>query len=141
MVWKGIPSVASIFVPRNGSPSCFSSAEWFGTEFREATSIFNPQDEILRGYFYFLIHRTEFRLVFSSAEGFGTEFREFLFRGTAGIPSSAELFFCRKFPTLLLTVETEANGESRSTTERGPWLIRLARCAGTKKICVQPWLR
>jgi hypothetical protein len=63
----------------------------------------------------FLIHGTEFRVVFSSAEGFGTEFREFLFRGTAGIPSeitfvpsipsSAELFFCRKFPTLLVTAK------------------------------------
>jgi hypothetical protein len=39
-----------------------------------------------------LIHGTEFRVVFSSAEGFGTEFREFLFRGTAGIPS--EITIC-----------------------------------------------
>jgi hypothetical protein len=66
----------------------FSSAEWFGTEFREFASI--------------LFHRTEFRFVFSSAGGFGTEFREyasifvpqngilscFLFRGRVrnGIP-------------------------------------------------------
>ncbi len=35
----------------------------------------------------FLFHGTEFRVVFYSSEGFGTEFREFLFRGTAGIPS------------------------------------------------------
>ncbi len=35
----------------------------------------------------FLFCGTEFRDVFSSAEGFGTEFRDFLFRGTAGIPS------------------------------------------------------
>jgi hypothetical protein len=40
----------------------------------------------------FLVHGTEFRAVFSSAEGFGTEFREFLFRGTAGIPS--EITIC-----------------------------------------------
>jgi hypothetical protein len=40
----------------------------------------------------FLIHGTEFWVVFSSAEGFGTEFREFLFRGTAGIPS--EITIC-----------------------------------------------
>ncbi len=35
---------------------------------------------------------TEFRVVVSSAEGFGTEFRDFLFRGTAGIPS--EITIC-----------------------------------------------
>ncbi len=40
----------------------------------------------------FLFHGTEFRDVFSSAEGFGTEFRDFLFRGTAGIPS--EITIC-----------------------------------------------
>jgi hypothetical protein len=71
MVWNGISSVASIFVLRNGSPICFSSAEWFGTEFREATSIFNLRDGIpscflfcgrvrngiLRGYFYFFYPR------------------------------------------------------------------------------------
>jgi hypothetical protein len=40
----------------------------------------------------FLFNGTEFRTVFSSAEGFGTEFREFLFRGTAVIPS--EITIC-----------------------------------------------
>ena len=40
----------------------------------------------------FLFHGSEFRVAFSSAEGFGTEFREFLFRGTAGIPS--EITIC-----------------------------------------------
>jgi hypothetical protein len=64
----------------------FPSTEWFGTEFREATSVFDPscflfrgrvRNGIPRGYFYFLIHGTEFRVVFFSAEGFGTEFREF----------------------------------------------------------------
>jgi hypothetical protein len=40
----------------------------------------------------FLFNGTEFRVVFSSAEGFGTESREFLFRGTAGIPS--EVVIC-----------------------------------------------
>ena len=39
----------------------------------------------------FLLNGTEFRVVFSSAEGFGTEFREFLFRGTAGIPSEVAI--------------------------------------------------
>ncbi len=43
----------------------------------------------------FLFHGTEFRDVFSSAEGFGTEFRDFLFRGTAGIPS--EITICSVF--------------------------------------------
>ncbi len=32
---------------------------------------------IPRVYFYFLLHRKEFRIVFSSAECFGTKFREF----------------------------------------------------------------
>jgi hypothetical protein len=32
----------------------------------------------------------------------------------------------------LLTVETEVNGDSRSTSERGPVLISLARCADTR---------
>ena len=41
----------------------FSSAEWFGTEFRQFVSIF--------------FHGTEFRVVFSSAEGFGREFSEY----------------------------------------------------------------
>ncbi len=40
----------------------------------------------------FLFHGTEFRVVISSAESFGTEFRDFLFRGTAGIPS--EITIC-----------------------------------------------
>jgi hypothetical protein len=54
-------------------PSYFSSAE--GSERNSAS------------FLLFLFHGTEFRVVFSSAEGFGTEFREFLFHGTAGIPS------------------------------------------------------
>jgi hypothetical protein len=43
----------------------------------------------------FLFHGTEFRDVFSPTEGFGTEFREFLFRGTAGIPS--EITICSDY--------------------------------------------
>jgi hypothetical protein len=39
----------------------------------------------------FLFHGTEFRVVFSPATRFGTEFRDFLFRGTAGIPSEITL--------------------------------------------------
>ncbi len=125
----------------------FSSAEWFGTEFRQCASIFFTLNRIpscflfrwriwkgiLRVFFYFCINGKEFGVVFSSAEVFGRVFREFvsifvlrngipscfLFRGRVrnGIPrfsvprnsqkkpfvpsirSSAELFFCRKFPT------------------------------------------
>ncbi len=103
----------------------FSSAEGFGREFREYASIFvstERNSELFslplkcsernsERFLLFLLNGTEFRDVISSAEGFGTEFRGFLFRGTAGIPSeiticssfpsSAELFFCRKFPTLV----------------------------------------
>ena len=106
----------------------FFSAEWFGTEFRDFASIFVPRNGISsqflfrwgvrkgipRDCFYFLFNGTEFRVIFSSAEGFGTEFRDFLFRGTAGIPSEIPIcsvysvfrgiIFCRKFPTLILTL-------------------------------------
>ncbi len=71
--------------------SRFSSAEWFGTEFRQFASIFFPRNGIpscflfrwrirkgiLRVFFYFCIRGKEFRVVFSSAEVFGREFREF----------------------------------------------------------------
>jgi hypothetical protein len=104
-----------------------SSTEWFGTEFREFASIFVPRNGIPSCFLFrgmvrnetpricvyvcsternselyslpwkgsernceslllCLSHGTEFRVVFSSAEGFGTEFRVFLFRGTGGIP-------------------------------------------------------
>jgi hypothetical protein len=55
----------------------FSSAEWFGTEFRECAST------------VFWFHGTEFRDVFSSAEGFGTELWDFasIFVPRNGIPS------------------------------------------------------
>jgi hypothetical protein len=72
----------------------FSSAEWFGMEFREFASIFFsmerdselcslPQKGSEQNYgslLPVLFHGTEFRVIFSSAEGFGTEFRDFLFR-------------------------------------------------------------
>ncbi len=58
---------ASIFVPQNGIPSCFFSAEWFRTKFREFASFF----------YLFLLHGTEFRAFFSSTECFGTECQEF----------------------------------------------------------------
>ncbi len=81
----------------------FSSAEWFGTEFRQFSFIFFPRNEIpscflfrwrirkgiLRVFFYFCIHRKEFRVVFSSAEVIGRKFREFasFFVQWNGIPS------------------------------------------------------
>ncbi len=83
----------------------FSSAEGFGREFREYSSFFVPRNgipssflhrwSVLKGiprfcfYFCSTERNSEF---FSSAEEFGTEFREFLFRGTAGIPS--EIAIC-----------------------------------------------
>jgi hypothetical protein len=36
---------------------------------------------------------------------------------------------------LLLTVETEVNGEPKITNESGPWLVRWACCAGTREFC------
>jgi hypothetical protein len=64
-----------------------------GTEFRVVfSSAEGVRKGIMRVYFFFLVLGTEFRVVFSSTEGFGTEFREFLFRGTAGIPS--EITIC-----------------------------------------------
>jgi hypothetical protein len=80
----------------------FSSAEWFGTEFREFAPIFAPRNRIpscflfhwkvwkgipwvcssaewFDSFLLFLLHGREFRVVFSSAEGFGMEFRGFAF--------------------------------------------------------------
>ncbi len=36
----------------------------------------------------------------------------------------------------LLTVETEQNGDSKSTNERGPWSVRWALHAGTRDFCL-----
>ncbi len=115
MVRNGIPKVNFFLVAR----VVFSSAEWFGTEFREFASILVLRNGIPR-------------IVFSSAEGFGTEWWEFAsffvqrngipscfrFRGRIGIPRFSVpgvtseiiicsvynvfrgIFFCRKFPTL-----------------------------------------
>jgi hypothetical protein len=79
MVWNGIPRVCFYFCSTERNSELFSlprkDSEW------------NSASMLL-----FLFHGTEFRVVFSSAEGIGTEFREFLFRGTAGIPS--EITYC-----------------------------------------------
>jgi hypothetical protein len=66
--------IASIFVPRKGILSCFSSAE-------------NGSEQNSESLLLFLFHGTEFPAFFSSAEWFGTEFREFC--------SAEQLEFCR----------------------------------------------
>jgi hypothetical protein len=94
---------------RNGSernPELFSlllkgsegnSESWLlllfrGTEFRVVSLPLKGWEGNSERLLLFLFGGTEFRDVFSSAEGFGTEFQEFLFRGTAGIPS--EIAIC-----------------------------------------------
>ncbi len=69
-------SLASIFFPRNGIPSCFL----FRWRIRKG---------ILRVCFYFCFDGTEFRVVFSSTEVFGRKFRDFssVFVHRNGIPS------------------------------------------------------
>ncbi len=114
--WFGteFPEFASIFVARNGTEFrlVFSSAEQFGRECsyfcctERNSELFSlllkgsegNSDRLLlylfngTGLLLYLFNGTGFRVVFSSTEGFGTEFREFLFRGTAGIPS--EITIC-----------------------------------------------
>ncbi len=96
----------SIFVQRNGIPSCvlFRGMVWngipriciyFGSTKRNSELCSLPQKGSEQDYgslLLFLFHGTEFGVFFSSMEGFGTEFRDFLFRGTTGIPS--EITIC-----------------------------------------------
>ncbi len=83
----------------------FSSAEWFGTKFREFASIFVLRNGIASYFLFRVRFLNEIPRIccyfcsternpsfFSSAKGLGTEFREILFRGTAGIPS--EITIC-----------------------------------------------
>ncbi len=74
MVQNGIPSVSFYFCSTDPSFE-FISLPRKGSERNSET------------FLLFLFHRTEFRVVFLFRGGFGTEFREFLFCGTAGIPS------------------------------------------------------
>ncbi len=68
----------------------FSSAEGFGTKFRELL--------------LFFFNGTEFLAGFSSAEGFGREFQEFSVPRNSSVYSIFRgIIFCRKFPTLLCT--------------------------------------
>jgi hypothetical protein len=75
----------------------FSSAEGFGTEFREYASIFVPRNGIPSCYLFRGKVRNGIPRGFCSAEQ--PEFRR-KSPFVPSIPSSAELFFCRKFPTL-----------------------------------------
>jgi hypothetical protein len=112
---------------RNGVLSCFSSAEWFRTEFRQFVSTFVPRNRIPSCFFFrgrvrsqilrvcFHFCSTEQNSEFFSIPRKGSErnFERFLFRGTAGIPSEMiicsvysvfhRIIFCRKFPTLVIT--------------------------------------
>ncbi len=114
----------AFFPTRNGIPRCFLFRGMVGNRIPRVCFYFcsternselfclprKGSERNSESLLLFLFHGKESRVVFSSAEGFGMEFRRFLFRGTAGIPSekafvlsipsSAELFFCRKFPTL-----------------------------------------
>ncbi len=127
--WFGMEfrAFASIFVPRNGIPSCsplllkssgrepesllliwfhgtefrvvFSSAEWFGREFWEFASIFVQLNGIPSCFLFCVRVRNGIPRVFSSEEQ-----PEFPWKQpfVSSIPSFTELFFCRKFPTLLM---------------------------------------
>ncbi len=84
-------------LPRNGSERNSGNVhlQYFGSTERNSEIYSLPQKGSEQNYgilLLFLFHGTEFRVIFSSAEGFGTEFRDFLFRGTAGIPS--EITIC-----------------------------------------------
>ena len=81
-VRKGIPRVFFFFCSTERNSEFFS----LPLKFSEGNS---------ESLLLFLFNGTEFRVVFSSTEGFGTEFREFLFRGTAGIPS--EITICSDY--------------------------------------------
>jgi hypothetical protein len=111
----------SFFAIRRGLSSCilprfflhgtefrvvFSSAEWFGTEFREFVSIFGSRNGIpscflFRGRvwngiprvcFYFCSTERNSELLPLPRKGSERNSERFLFRGTAGIPS--EILLC-----------------------------------------------
>ncbi len=163
--WFGteFPEFASIFVARNGTEfrAVFSSDEQFGTEcsyFCCTERNFELFSLLLKGsegnsdrLLLFLFNGTEFRVVFSSAEGFGTELREFLFRGTAGIPSEITIcsvysvfrgiIFLSEIPNpscVIWFVEfcKEAN-MPRTVTHR--WYVTSLSCWRVLAISLGPW--
>ena len=95
----GIQRVPSIFVPQNRIPVIFSSAE--------------DSEPYSESSFYFCSTERNSELFSFPRKGSEWNSESFLFCGTAGIPSeipicsgyssSVELFFCRKFPTLVLS--------------------------------------
>jgi hypothetical protein len=113
---RGAPTNSQFECCRVLSRVVFSSAEWFGTEFREFAPILlhgtefravlsiterfgrefrefalprNDSERNSESLLLFLLHGTEFRVVFSSSEGVGMEFRGFasIFGLRDGIPS------------------------------------------------------
>jgi hypothetical protein len=93
MVRNGIPSYFLFrWKFRKGFPRVLLLLLFRGTEFRVFFSSAKGSEGNFESLLLFLFRGTQFRDVFSSAEGFGTEFREFLFRGTAGIPT--EITIC-----------------------------------------------
>jgi hypothetical protein len=133
---------------RNGIPSCFSSAAWFGTEFRQFVSIFVPRNgipscflfrgrvrnRIPRVCFYFCSTERNSELFSLPWKVSERNSERFLFRGTAGITSEMiicsvysvfrGIIFCRKFLTLLLTC---------LESPRTPVIPSIYECVSTAK--------
>jgi hypothetical protein len=95
----GIQRVPSIFVPRNRIPVIFSSVE--------------DSERNSESSFYFCSREWNSELFSLPRKGSERNSESFLFRGTAGIPSEIPIcsgysvfrgiFFCWKFPTLVLS--------------------------------------
>jgi hypothetical protein len=108
--WSGIPRVGFHFCSTERNSKLFSLP-------------LNGSEGNSESLLLFLVHGMEFRIVFSSAEGFGTEFREFLFRGTAGIPSEITIcsfysvfrgiIFLSEIPNPITDKETSTYGTKR----------------------------
>jgi hypothetical protein len=95
-----------LFYTERKIPRCFSSAAWFGTEFRQFVSIFVPRNgipscllfrgrvrnRIPRVCFYFCSTERNSELFPLPRKGSEQNSERFLFRGTAGIPS--EMIIC-----------------------------------------------
>jgi hypothetical protein len=122
MVWNGIQRVCfDVLLHEKEFRVVFSSAEWFGTEFRQFASILDPRygilscvlfrrrvrNRVMGVYFYFC--STERNSELFSLPRKGSERNCFLFHGTTGIPLEITIcsvysvfrgiIFCRKFPT------------------------------------------
>ncbi len=97
MVRNRIPRVRFCFVPQNGISSCFLFCWRIGKGILRVFFYFFPQNGISSCFLFFGRVRNEIPRIFSSAEQ--PEFRrKYLY--VPSIPSSTELFFCPKFPTL-----------------------------------------